>query len=264
VKVLLQNIIDNIAHYNKLRHVNPKLKVIFSISTLLICVFSKSVVVPLIITFIMVYLTLFKAEVPKNIYLKFMGAPIGFGLITVILMAFIYGQGDALYSLNLFGFDISLYRYGAELGLLVFSRMLGGVASTLFLTLTTPMTELFYVLKEMRVPNAMLDIAMMMYRYVFVLLEEMIRTENAQKTRLGYRNLKTTYKSLGLLASNLFIRTWDRGETLFITMSSRGYDGDLKILGNIENPELKYLLMVGVFELVLIIMAYITKDFNVV
>ena len=91
----------------------------------------------------------------------------------------------------------------------------------------------------------------------------MIRTENAQKTRLGYRNLKTTYKSLGLLASNLFIRTWDRGETLFITMSSRGYNGDLKILGKIENPELKYLLMIGLFEIILIALAFLTKDFKI-
>ncbi len=263
MKVLLQNIIDNIAHYNKLRHVNPKLKVIFSISMLLICVFSTSIIVPLIITVIMVYLTLFKAKVPKSIYLKFMSAPVGFGVITVILMAFIYGQGDTLFSINLFGFDISLHKYGAELGFLVFSRMLGGVSSTLFLTLTTPMTELFYVLKEMKVPNSVLDITMMMYRYVFVLLEEMIRTENAQKTRLGYKDIKTTYKSLGLLASNLFIRTWDRGETLFITMNSRGYNGDLKLLGKIENPELKYLILLGVFEIILIALAFLTKDFKI-
>ena len=262
MKVLLQNIIDNIAHYNKLRHVNPKLKVIFSISTLLICVFSKSIIVPLIIASIMVYLTLFRANVPKKIYLQLMGAPVGFGIITVILMSFIYNQGEILFSIGLFGFKISASKYGVELGMLIFSRMLGGVASTLFLILTTPMTELFYVLKEMKVPSAMLDIAMMMYRYVFVLLDEMIRTENAQKTRMGYRNLSTTYKSLGMLASNLFIRTWDRGELLFTTMSSRCYNGDLKILGKIENPKIVYLLMCAIFWIILITISYITKDFK--
>ncbi|AEF96363.1 cobalt ECF transporter T component CbiQ [Methanotorris igneus] len=257
----MQNIIDNIAHYNKLRMVNPKLKVIFAISSLLVCVFSKSIVVPIIVALIMIYLTLFRAGVPKSIYLKLMFAPIGFGLITLVLMAFMFGYVK-LFSFEIFGFKIPIYKDGIDLGLLVFSRMLGGVACMLFLALTTPMTELFYVLRELGVPSSVLDIAMMMYRYIFVLLEEMIRVENAQKTRLGYRNLKTTFKSLGMLASNLFIRTWERGEQLFITMSSRCYNGDLKVFGKIENPKSIYIVGIILFEIFLVIISYLTMNFK--
>ncbi|HIC87093.1 MAG TPA: cobalt ECF transporter T component CbiQ, partial [Aquificae bacterium] len=32
------------------------------------------------------------------------------------------------------------------------------------------------------------------------------------------------------LAAILFIRTWERGERPFVMMSSRGYNGDLKLL----------------------------------
>lgn len=261
---MLQNTIDNIAHNNGLYNVNPKLKVIFAISLLLICVLSNSIIVPLIIAIIMIYLTIFKAKVPLKIYLPLIGTPIGFGIITIILMAIIYsGVGDKLFSIGIFGYNISFYEYGVNMGLLVFSRMLGGVACTLFLVLTTPMTKLFYVLKELRVPSSILDIAMMMYRYIFVLLDEAIRIENAQKTRLGYKDLKTTYKSLGILAANLFITSWDRGERLFIILNSRGYNGNLKLLSKIESPNIKYILLILAFDIFLIIIIYLTKDFKV-
>lgn len=260
---LLQNSIDNIAHTNRLRYINPKLKVIFVILSLIVCVFSQSVIVPLIIATTMIILTLFIAKVPPKIYLGLLSAPIVFGIITVIMMGFIYGNGDIIYSLNILGFKIGFSRYGINMGLLVFSRMLGGVSSTLFLIFTTPMTELFYVLKDLKIPDILLELTMMVYRYIFVLLDELIRIENAQKTRLGYKDLKTTYKSLGILASSLFIRTWEKGETLFITMSARGYNGEFRMFGNIENPKLKYVLLILLFELFLVGLSIITAHFDI-
>lgn len=258
------NTIDHIAHNNKLRHINPKLKVLFAISMLLITLFSKSIVVPLIVAFIMIILTIFIAKVPLKIYLPLLGIPIGFGILTVMLMGFIYSGGNKLLSLDIFNFNISIDSYGVNLGLLVFSRMLGGVTSTLFLALTTPMTELFYILKELRIPSTFLDIAMMMYRYVFLIFDEMIRIINAQNTRLGYKDLKTTYKSLGTLAAILFIRAWERGERSFIMMSSRGYNGDLKLLNRIESPETKYLVLIVIIDIVLLAISYLTADFKVI
>jgi cobalt/nickel transport system permease protein len=37
--------------------------------------------------------------------------------------------------------------------------------------------------------------------------------------------------SFGLLASNLFIRSWDRSDRLYTSMDARCYDGDLSALG---------------------------------
>ncbi|HID47163.1 MAG TPA: cobalt ECF transporter T component CbiQ [Methanothermococcus okinawensis] len=258
------NIIDRIAHNNRLRHINPKLKVFFALSMLLITVFSKSVIVPLIIALIMIVLTVFVAKVPLRIYLPLLLAPLGFGVITVILMGIIYSGGKELLSIKIFNFTISIYSYGVNLGLLVFSRMLGGIACTLFLALTTPMTELFYILRDLKLPSTFVDIAMMMYRYIFLLLEEMIRITNAQNTRLGYKDLKTTYKSLGTLGAILFIRAWDRGEKAFITMSCRGYNGDLKLIKKIESPAIKYILLIVIVDILLIALSYLTGDFKVI
>lgn len=251
-------LIDSIAHYNKLRGTNPKLKVLFALFTLLVCVLSKSIVVPIIVTATMIYLTLFKAEVPRNVYMKLLLIPVCFGALTLLLMIFMFGY-EPWFSFNVLGFEIIAFKDGFGLGMLLFWRMVGGVTCTLFLALTTPFTELFYILKEIKIPESVLEISMMMYRYIFVLFNELIKIENAQKTRLGYSSLKNTYKSLGILAGSLFIKTWDKSETLHTIMNSRGYDGNFKLFGNMVSPKTKDLILVGFFELFLIALQYSIK-----
>ena len=260
---MMQNIIDSISHNNKL-NMNTKLKVLFTMITLIICIFSKSIIVPLIIILIMVVLTLFVAKIPAKLYFKIAVVPLGFSFFSLIMMSLLFGTNVWFNIVDLGFFKINLLKDGTELGLLVFFRGIGAMLCALLLILTTPMTELFYVFKWLKMPSVVIDIAMMMYRYIFVLIEELFICENAQKTRLGYKNLKTTYNSLGLLASNLFIKSWDRGEMLYTTMGARGYNGELNILDDLENPKLVYLLICGIFWIFLIIISYLTKDFKVI
>ena len=52
----------------------------------------------------------------------------------------------------------------------------------------------------------------------------------SQNSRLGYRDIKTSYKSLGALASTLFIRSFKRANDLYTALEARGYNGELKVL----------------------------------
>ncbi len=256
------NIVDYIAINNKLRHVNPKLKFIFAISMLIISLISKSIIVPLLIFFIVSFILLFIAKVPKRVYGVFIGIPLSFGILNLVLFAFLFGKVVWFY-INIFGFKIPVYIDGFDLGFLLFGRMLGGVSSMLFLALTTPMPELFYILRELKLPEEFVDMAMLIYRYIFVLYEEYERMKFAQESRLGEANLKSTYKSLGALAAHLFIRAWEKGEQLNISMLSRCYDGKLKLLGGIKNPPIPYILAIAIFDIFLIGISLLTQNFKV-
>lgn len=203
---MFENTLDGYAHSNGLRNVNTYFKMLFAILTMLMSVISTSPVVPLFIFFIMTYLIIFKAKIPSKFYLKFISIPIIFALITVIYMALFFGMGNPI--LNLGIFNLSVTADGFDLGFLVFARMLGGFSCLVFLALTTPMTEIFAVLEDIKIPQIVLELAMLMYRYIFVFLDEAINMYHAQETRLGYSSLKKSFKSMGMLGSNLFIRTW--------------------------------------------------------
>ena len=112
-----------------------------------------------------------------------------------------------------------------SLAVLVLSRTFAGMCSLYFLALTTPMTSLFDVLQRLRFPQEFVDLAMLIYRYIFVFIGEAISIHNAQVMRGGYHSFQSWISSFSMLASMLFIRTWDRGEAIFLSMDSRCYDG---------------------------------------
>lgn len=57
---------------------------------------------------------------------------------------------------------------GLNRGVLVFFKVMGGVAALSFLILTTPVNRLFAVFNELHLPTELVDLAILMYRYIFL------------------------------------------------------------------------------------------------
>jgi cobalt/nickel transport system permease protein len=253
----MENTLDGYAHSNGLRNANVSFKVLFAILTMVVCLLSTSPVVPLIITLLISLIIILKAHIPLKFYLKFLSIPFIFGFLTFVFMALFFGTGENWFNIGLF--NLAVYKDGFNLGLLVFARILGGFSCLAFLALTTPMTELFSVLENLKIPKIVLEIAMLMYRFIFVFLGEAENMYHSQKTRLGYSGLKSTYHSLGMLASNLFIRTWLQGEQVYIAMESRCYDGSIKTFKTHNNLGTKNILLLVSFESLLLLGVFFTS-----
>jgi cobalt/nickel transport system permease protein len=258
----MENTLDDYAHSNGLRNTNPSFKVLFALLTMVVCVVSISPVVPIIITVLIFFLIVFKAKIPYKFYLKFITIPFLFGFMTFIFMALFFGMIDPWFKIDLI--NLTVYKDGFNLGVLVLARILGGFSCLAFLALTTPMTEIFSLLEEFKIPVVVLEIAMLMYRYIFVFLEEAANMYNSQKTRLGYLSIRGSFKSLGILASNLFIRTWVRGEQVYISMESRCYDGSMKTFKAHNSIGTKNMAMLVSFEFLLILGTYFTASFKMI
>lgn len=164
--------------------------------------------------------------------------------------------------LNLGNFTI--YKDGFNLGFLLFSRILGSFTCLSFLALTTPINDVFTILENLKIPRIVIEIAMLMYRYIFVFLEELENMYNSQQTRMGYGNLKNSFKSMGLLASNLFIRTWIRGEQIYITMESRCYGGSIRNFNIPQGMGIKNTMILLSFESLLLLGTYLTWGLKLV
>jgi len=256
----MQNTLDYYAHSNSLRDMNTQLKIFLALITMIICVIATSPVIPLSVALILSFILIFKAKIPAGFYFKFLAFPFIFALITFIFMALFFGTVDPWFNF----LSLTVYKDGFNLGLLVFSRILGAFTCLSFLALTTPMTELFSTFESLKIPKILIEIAMLMYRYIFVFLEEMENMHNSQKTRLGYKNLKTTFKSLGLIVSNLFIRTWMRGEQIYITMESRCYGGSIKTFQIQRGIGIKNFILLLLFESILVLGTYLTWGLKVI
>ncbi|KAF5079969.1 Cobalt transport protein CbiQ [anaerobic digester metagenome] len=261
---MFENTLDNYAHSNGIRNVNTYFKVLFAIITMLVSLVSTSPIVPLFIFLFLTLLILFPAKIPYKFYLKFLFVPFIFAFITFVFMALFFGVGAPIYDMGIF--NIAVTVDGFNRGFLVFARIMGGFSCMAFIALTTPMTELFSIFERLKVPKVVIEISMLMYRYIFVFLEEGINMYHSQETRLGYSSFKQSYKSMGMLASNIFIKTWMKGEQVYVSMESRCYDGSIRTMGevgSIKSMGARNLILLVLFEVTLSIGTYLTASFSI-
>jgi cobalt/nickel transport system permease protein len=82
----------------------------------------------------------------------------------------------------------------------------------------------------MRVPDVFIMIISFMYRYIFVLTDDVMRMKQARDSRnFGVRR-RWQMKTIGNMIGALFVRSYERGERVYAAMLSRGYDGRTRTL----------------------------------
>ncbi len=260
---MIHSTIDTITHTNRLRHMDTRLKVIFVITTLLITVASTSPIPPFLALIAATFLILFAAKIKPTTYFLLLLTPLFFGLVSLLLMSLFFGYTDSpLYSFEILSHTVVVQREGANMGLLVASRTLVGSACLFFLALTTPMTGLFTGLRWLRIPEVVIELAMIIYRYIFVFLEEAECMWLASQMR-GESSFRTKIDVFSMLASTLFLRTIHQGEKLFVAMNSRCYDGETNSLAYQENKtkiSITALFPILLFEAVLAFVTILTQN----
>jgi len=252
-------LLDDYALNSPLRNKNNQLKLGLVAAALLVGVSSTSPVAPLFIALSMSLATIRFGKIPARFYGELILAPLSFALFGAAIILLFFGSGPDIFSFNLLGHQIGASAAGAELSLLVVSRTLSGMCCLFFLALTTPMVEIFAVLKGFRVPDSFVELSMMIYRYIFVFLEVAVRMRHAQAMRLGYDGFKSSINSLSILAGSLFLRTWEQGEKLYIAMDARCYDGKLSLFEENRPIKIQELLAASGYVTIIAALAYLSR-----
>jgi cobalt/nickel transport system permease protein len=97
------------------------------------------------------------------------------------------------------------------------------VFTLLLLTWTTPFHEILLVLRQLKLPAVMLTTLALMYRYLPVLAEESRRMQRARASRTFSSSRRLAWQSLANILGQLFIRTTERAERIYLAMCSRGW-----------------------------------------
>ncbi len=127
-------------------------------------------------------------------------------------------------------------REGLEFAASVALKSWASVTVAVLLTSTTQPFTLLGALSALRVPAILVSIVMLMYRYLFVLVDEAHRLMRARAARSATMDdaksggsLLWRAKGAGGMAGSLFVRTMDRSERIYSAMLARGYDGRVRL-----------------------------------
>lgn len=223
----MYEVLEDFAQENGLRQTSTSLKLLIGLSSILLCVSSPGPVAPLLVAASMSAVILALAKIPARFYARILLIPVSFAVMSIAVVLFITADGAVLIEVP--GLPLTITTGGANLAVLLLARVFGGMCSLYFIALTTPMTEVFDLLHRLRVPTVLIDLAMLTYRFIFILIDEAGEIYRSQVMRLGYGRFRESVNSLGMLAGALFIRTWESGEALVMAMDARCYDGVLAV-----------------------------------
>jgi cobalt/nickel transport system permease protein len=120
----------------------------------------------------------------------------------------------------------------------------------IILTNTTRFVELLQGFRGLGCPQILVSNLGFLYRYLFVLTEEILRMRQARDCRrVGHAALREELKILGSMLGTLLVRSFERAERMYKAMLSRGYSGDFPVVNphRFSWPDLAFLSGLTVF-----------------
>jgi cobalt/nickel transport system permease protein len=102
-----------------------------------------------------------------------------------------------------------------------------GTVSAVLLAATTSVPSIIRGLEAMRVPRLPILVATFMYRYLFVVADELARMRAALAARAYRPRHLLAIRPLGRMAGALFLRSHARGERVYAAMLARGFTGEM-------------------------------------
>ncbi len=179
--------------------------------------------------FLIVLGLLIFSRLPPTYALKRSLAVIPFVLLIAIFIPF-FKEGEIAGSYNIWLWKISVTYSGLFVLANVVAKAWLCILCLILLSSTTKLTELLRGLQQLGVPQAIVLILSFMYRYIFVLMDEAMRMQQAYQSRDIGGSLLRRLKTFGNMIGALFIRSYERGERIYAAMVSRGFDGQVRIL----------------------------------
>lgn len=188
-----------------------------------------SMPVKLKIIFIFVFLLTIVLS-PPILWLILLYAGVVFSLIYIskIPLRFIFTRMIEALLFILFISILNLFRKNGGIFFAVYlSKALLAIALTIIISSTTKFNELLGGLKGLGLPKPIILLISFMYRYVFLLEDQFLRTKRAYESRAAIkRNGFAQFKVLSNIVGILFIRTYERAERVYLAMCARGFDGE--------------------------------------
>jgi cobalt/nickel transport system permease protein len=178
-------------------------------------------------------------RVPLQFLARRLVIEVPFLLFAVLLP--VVGQGERI---EVLGLPLAREGLWAAWNILVKGTL--GVAASVIVAATTPVPELLRGLERLRLPRAFTTIAGFMVRYADVIADDLRRMRVARLSRGYDPRWIWQARAVAATAGALFIRSYERGERVYLAMVSRGYAGSMPVLEDLAATRRQWLAALAV------------------
>lgn len=118
------------------------------------------------------------------------------------------------------------------------------ILCALLLAFSTNFVHLLKALEKLKVPSIFIMVVSFMYRYLFILQDELEHMKQAKESRTVGGSRWFHLKALSNMLGVLFVRTYERAEEVYLAMCARGFDGTIKTIYDFKiTPKDVYFLL---------------------
>jgi cobalt/nickel transport system permease protein len=159
-----------------------------------------------------------------------------------VLAAFpvIFTNGETvLFSISIGSWALIAHAEGLARFISVALKSWLSVQAAIVMASSTPFPELLQAMRAVGIPRLLVGMFGLMWRYLFVLVDEALRLMRARAARSG-QSAESGHRFggsviwrahiTGGMAGNLFLRAFERSDRIYAAMLSRGYDGEVRLL----------------------------------
>lgn len=221
--------IDSIIH-----RIDPRVKITSFITFILFVIFTRPTS---FITFALygalITILILLSKIPIMFILKRSLVIIPFVLTVSIFIPFIKkGEIAGGYSFGTLKLTVTYD------GLMVFWNVLIksylSILCMILLMTSTRFSDFLKAWERLRCPKIITMILSFMYRYIFVVQDELMKMKQAKDSRSVGGSKWFHIKTLANMIGVLFIRSYERAESVYLAMCSRGFDGKIKTISDFQ------------------------------
>lgn len=129
------------------------------------------------------------------------------------------------------------------------------VSAMLILIATTGFNAVCMAMVKLGMPKIFAVQLLMLYRYIFVLVDEGLRMYQARTLR-SFKNSTMGMKSYTHMAGQLLLRTLDRAQRIHLAMLCRGFDGTIRIRQTLHITRQDCVFLFGCAVMLLLMRCY--------
>ncbi len=210
---------------NVLTRIDPRAKLVIALAALVAVVTAEWIVLPLFV-FGVCLVTIVTLRIPGKLVAARLAAPLSIVAVLVVIQMFVTGT-TPLFGIAFAGWQFTAKAEGLRQGTLMGAHVLGAVSVVFLLSVVTPAHRIFQALRWFRISRNWLEIAILMYRYIFVLMDRVSDLAAAQRLRLGYTARGRALRSFTALAGATLIHSLEQSQRTHEAMRLRGYRGTM-------------------------------------
>lgn len=243
---------DRVAYSSKIKDISPAVKAGLAVSTLLCTLVVGDNLFSAAALLWMAFLCVGVSGLPFRRFLALCALPFWFLLLGAVTISVSFAETPVgLWNLPCFGAYLMVTKAGLAQALNMFLKSMAGVSSLYFLFVSTPVGDLMGLLARLHTPKLFTELMLMIYRFIFILINMAEQMTTAQRARLGNVGYRASFRSVSVLASSIFVGALQKSERIYDAMESRGYDGDFPFTGELVRASVRQKIAFAAYLLVL-------------